>query len=1780
MGIPKFFRWLSGRYPLVCERISDDNIPEFDNLYLDMNGIIHNCTHPKDGEAPAPATDEERFLAIFYYIDFLFNKIRPQKVFFLGIDGVAPRAKMNEQRARRFRTAQELKEQHDKELAQRRANGEVIRPEDEESSDGVFDPTCITPGTEFMDKLTEALRYYINKRVSEDANWRKPQIILSAPNVPGEGEHKIMDYIRFSRAQPGYNPNVRHCLYGLDADLIMLGLLSHEPHFSLLREEVLFGGRGQKNGASADPSMQAFYLLHISVLRDYLDHEFGGLKSELGCSAQYVSMERDGIAASGVAQNGDSSNAFDLERIIDDYILMIMLVGNDFLPNLPKLSINGGALNFMFATYTRIRPLLGGYLHDNGILNLERLELFMREIAKFEVDSFKLEVANHQWYQVYKHKAVLRGETPEESSIVEDYGRGGGGRNRRRGLGANRDRHDDYGTDIDYSSVLGEAATPIKGSKLVISKSQEGMLELIRRFAQRALPKVAVASHKVQMQFLPGPATALDTLIVKRAGELLGIHVGHEYAHDGSMTLYVAVGSPRAIAKLEFEDTSSSTGEESKASSVVNFVSASSTSFQALGGIEDDDDGYDIECNDELCAKTASQCAVPDFVERVSDVHDEAAVAEYVAMRLRELDNVLVVPDSELDLYTQTGDVSDFWQRFELWKAAYYGAKLEIVYDAPSVGDEASGSVTASGQRFRSPAPTVEPMCRSYIGSLQWVLQYYYRGCQSWSWYYPYHYAPCISDICANLVAYKVESFPNDEPYTPYEQLMCVLPPYSRKLLPPALRSLMVDVCSPIHDMYPTSFSVDMNGKKMPWEAVVLIDFVDADRIRTAMKPQLQLLSEDEQRRNSRGTSMSYSYTPIGVEDDAADAPVYTAPSNLKFPPIKPLKCKGVIYIMPSLKAKGKLLQLVSGLIRGASTRAKMLSGFPSLFTVEHTAQLAFNGTEVFGFPSRDESMQIEIQHAELGEDAESIAPELLNGKHTSTGDYRPRRLFVAWPYLRDAVLVGVSDRSGTYTMDNGGTNVIFLEHEGAGERQVWTRRYMDAVHQAKKTQAVITSDSAKVLVHVLHLRGLELFPDGSLVRSYGFPSSQGVDASRPWMAPGQWSEAGVQAYPVSLVSTDLTGAWVNNPRFMEHDAIPLDQALAVKDRAFFLGRTPLYGSPAKVIGHAYGGAGTAVGVDLQLVANVDSKHDNFLAVNTLAHQARLGCERYVPSYAVARDVGVSPLLLSRITSKMMLMDESKTGDSARVHVGLDLKFEAKRLKVSGFTRRGPSGWQFSDRAIDLISRYKQAFPRMFAQLEATKSTSSLITASECFWPEQPDTDARAYVSGEIKRVRQWLKNNVDRNTMVQVPIESDLLSKDQIAAIVAARASVKPAATKKVVIRGVRREAALRPVDAEHILKGQSLMVGHRVVYVSDRSGSVPFGAKGYVVGIHARETAQSLDSSANSQYVAKLHQEGVPADMIAAVEIVLDRPFIDGTTLDGRCPPQRGALVRPYQILDLTSWGLGQNAAAAKPSAVPRSVDVIAPAPDTLHQKRNAAAGQTANVAAKARVYFGKTARAGPDGVSVPEPRRAPWADSKSGSPQQAARDQDHASRIMSQLTRPRPPPPPPPPSQAIDDNDNKHARNIINTLLAGPMQKLAITKNTPVAGQCPIVIEEEYLSDSMDEDDAGETARSRRAPPPPAQSSCFYYNYSNDRPPGFDYSRGHSRAGYPRGRSRGRGRGTHSAHAPNSGAIQQPRTPQDGPSTGANQQPRTRPDGPNSWRGRGRGRGSKNFPAQPHH
>jgi len=109
-----------------------------------MNGIIHNCAKEYDPEKEGgQRTEEEIFVAIFAYIQTLFEIIRPQKLFFLAVDGVAPRAKMNQQRSRRFRAAKEAEEEAAKD-ARKMAEKGIKRSETAEPK---FDGNCITPGT-------------------------------------------------------------------------------------------------------------------------------------------------------------------------------------------------------------------------------------------------------------------------------------------------------------------------------------------------------------------------------------------------------------------------------------------------------------------------------------------------------------------------------------------------------------------------------------------------------------------------------------------------------------------------------------------------------------------------------------------------------------------------------------------------------------------------------------------------------------------------------------------------------------------------------------------------------------------------------------------------------------------------------------------------------------------------------------------------------------------------------------------------------------------------------------------------------------------------------------------------------------------------------------------------------------------------------------------------------------------------------------------------------------------------------------------------------------------------------------------------------------------------------------------------------------------------------------------------------------------------------------------------------------------------------------------------
>ncbi|GJD08349.1 5'-3' exoribonuclease 1 [Galdieria sulphuraria] len=276
MGVPKFYRWVSERYPLTIHKVVPSVVPDVDNFYLDANGILHNCARPKDSQEPFPCqypSEEEIFLETFNYIDMLFSMVRPKRLVYIAIDGVAPRAKMNQQRARRFRTAKDRAQENGKPNQTRKAR----------SSTFFFDSQLYySRHSFFMASFSEALEYLVHKKITEDKSWATVEVILSTTNVPGEGEHKIIEYIRRKKLSGEWEANLSHCLYGLDADLIMLSLVTHEPHFILLREQTdlskLFVSKKGNLAVEATPLDRCisgeFEFFSIGVLREYLDSEF------------------------------------------------------------------------------------------------------------------------------------------------------------------------------------------------------------------------------------------------------------------------------------------------------------------------------------------------------------------------------------------------------------------------------------------------------------------------------------------------------------------------------------------------------------------------------------------------------------------------------------------------------------------------------------------------------------------------------------------------------------------------------------------------------------------------------------------------------------------------------------------------------------------------------------------------------------------------------------------------------------------------------------------------------------------------------------------------------------------------------------------------------------------------------------------------------------------------------------------------------------------------------------------------------------------------------------------------------------------------------------------------------------------------------------------------------------------------------------------------------------------------------------------------------------------
>ncbi len=494
MGVPAFFRWLTLRYPkivieareelelgfnlneIIMNNIGiDERMPSIDNLYFDMNGIIHPCAHPEDRDAPSSLA--EMFNSIFDYCDKLIRIIKPKKLIYMAIDGVAPRAKMNQQRSRRFRAAMDAQQKErisskiEDEWRNKGLPSDFLNSKNEEKFK--FDSNCITPGTEFLDQCSIAVRTYIKSRLNNDPLWKDLNVIFSDASVPGEGEHKILDFIRTQRTYDSYDPNTYHCIYGADADLIMLSLIMHEPHFCVIRESLndkyylvcqhcgrhghgseecdSVTGKFNRSKATKDEIADynrekineiEFSLLKVGILREYLELEFKEL-IELG---------------------------YDFERIIDDFVFLCFLVGNDFLPNLPSLKIREGAIDALIYLYKKKLPEMKNYLtNGSGKLNLNECEQLFKILSLIEDKFFKKEIESRVADENFrKNNPVLFGKK-QKPKILDAFRSiptiGGENKNNKEKY---KLKKNDKGNndEIDLTDIIGNIITIEKDERL------------------------------------------------------------------------------------------------------------------------------------------------------------------------------------------------------------------------------------------------------------------------------------------------------------------------------------------------------------------------------------------------------------------------------------------------------------------------------------------------------------------------------------------------------------------------------------------------------------------------------------------------------------------------------------------------------------------------------------------------------------------------------------------------------------------------------------------------------------------------------------------------------------------------------------------------------------------------------------------------------------------------------------------------------------------------------------------------------------------------------------------------------------------------------------------------------------------------------------------------------------------------------------------------------------------------------------------------------------------
>ena len=341
MGIKHFFMWFKKNFTesihnLPKEKKVEDLNIEIDNLMIDLNGLFHTSSQKiyeygnfKREKSRREIINSKKmqhmlFQDVCLNIQNIFDIVKPKKKLILCVDGVAPIAKQNQQRQRRFRNAKE--------------------------SNCVFDSNCITPGTRFMDYLSKYIDWYLKNSINTDTNWQNIEVIFSNEKVPGEGEHKIMNYIR----KYGIKTET-YCMFGLDSDLIMLALATHFPNFYILREDLY-----DKNNL--------FFIINIGHVYDTL--------------CNILEWQNDKIK-------------YIKENAINDFVFLCFIVGNDFLPHIPSFEIIENGIELIIEVYKEIGSSYGHITYKNNDkveFVTKSLKAYLEMIGRYEKENFEIKL--------------------------------------------------------------------------------------------------------------------------------------------------------------------------------------------------------------------------------------------------------------------------------------------------------------------------------------------------------------------------------------------------------------------------------------------------------------------------------------------------------------------------------------------------------------------------------------------------------------------------------------------------------------------------------------------------------------------------------------------------------------------------------------------------------------------------------------------------------------------------------------------------------------------------------------------------------------------------------------------------------------------------------------------------------------------------------------------------------------------------------------------------------------------------------------------------------------------------------------------------------------------------------------------------------------------------------------------------------------------------------------------------------------------------------------------